>query len=75
MDAIGIHAVFGGFLLGACMPKGALVEKIRETLQPCVVVFFLSMFLTFSGLKTDLGVVLQPQLLVAAVVILVVSFA
>jgi Kef-type K+ transport system membrane component KefB len=23
MDAIGIHAIFGGFLLGACMPRGA----------------------------------------------------
>jgi len=75
MDAIGIHAVFGGFLLGACMPKGALVEKIREMLQPFVVVFFLPMFFTFSGLKTDLGMVLEPQLLLAAGVILIASFA
>ncbi len=75
MDAIGIHAVFGGFLLGACMPKGALVEKIRDTLQPFVVVFFLPMFFTFSGLKTDLGMVLEPQLLLAAGAILLVSFA
>ncbi|MFL6587212.1 MAG: cation:proton antiporter [Luteimonas sp.] len=75
MDAIGIHAVFGGFLLGACMPKGALVGKVRDTLQPFVVVFFLPMFFTFSGLKTDLGMVLEPQLLLAAGVILIVSFA
>ncbi|MCD9096222.1 cation:proton antiporter [Luteimonas fraxinea] len=75
MDAIGIHAVFGGFLLGACMPKGALVEKVRDTLQPFVVVFFLPMFFTFSGLKTDLGMVLEPQLLLAAGAILLVSFA
>ncbi|RPD88143.1 cation:proton antiporter [Luteimonas sp. 100069] len=75
MDAIGIHAVFGGFLLGACMPKGALVDRVRETLQPFVVVFFLPMFFTFSGLKTDLGLVMAPQLLLAAAVILVASFA
>lgn len=75
MDAIGIHAVFGGFLLGACMPKGALVEKVRDTLQPFVVVFFLPMFFSFSGLKTDLGMVLEPQLLLAAGAILLVSFA
>lgn len=75
MDAIGIHAVFGGFLLGACMPKGALVDKLRDMLQPFVVVFFLPMFFTFSGLKTDLSMVLEPQLLVAAIAILVASFA
>ncbi|KLJ01116.1 cation:proton antiporter [Luteimonas sp. FCS-9] len=75
MDAIGIHAVFGGFLLGACMPKGALVDKLRALLQPFVVVFFLPMFFTFSGLKTDLGMVLSPQLALAAGAILLASFA
>ncbi|WP_334178897.1 cation:proton antiporter [Pseudoxanthomonas sp.] len=75
MDAIGIHAVFGGFLLGASMPKGVLVEKFRAMLQPFVVVFFLPMFFTYSGVKTDLGMVLEPQLLFAAIAILVASFA
>lgn len=75
MDAIGIHAVFGGFLLGVCMPRGALTEKLRETLQPFVVVFLLPMFFTFSGLKTDLGLILDPGILLAAVAILVASFA
>lgn len=74
MDAIGIHAVFGGFILGACMPKGALVEKLRASLQPFVVVFLLPMFFTFSGLNTQLGVMMQPQMLLAAVAILLASF-
>lgn len=74
MDAVGIHAVFGGFLLGACMPKGALTEKLRATLQPFVVVFLLPMFFTFSGLKTQLGLVLQPELVLATVAILLASF-
>ena len=74
MDAIGIHAVFGGFVLGACMPKGPLTEKLRATLQPFVVVFLLPMFFTFSGLKTELGVMMQPQILLAAGVILLASF-
>ncbi|MBN6150880.1 cation:proton antiporter [Xanthomonas sp. AmX2] len=74
MDAIGIHAVFGGFLLGACLPKGALTEKLREQLQPFVVVFLLPMFFTFSGLKTQLSVLLDPQILLAAGAILLASF-
>lgn len=73
-DAIGIHAVFGGFLLGACMPKGALTETLRAQLQPFVVVFLLPMFFTFSGLQTQLGLVVQPGLALATVAILLASF-
>ena len=74
MDSIGIHAVFGGFLLGASLPKGALTEKLRAQLQPFVVVFLLPMFFTYSGLNTHLGMVLQPALALAAVAILLASF-
>ncbi|MET0541191.1 MAG: cation:proton antiporter [Variovorax sp.] len=74
MDAIGIHAVFGGFLLGVSLPKGALTEKLRAQLQPFVVVFLLPMFFTYSGLNTHLGMVLQPALVLAAVAILAASF-
>mgnify|MGYP002717117191 FL=1 len=75
MDAIGIHAVFGGFLLGACMPRGALTARLREMLQPFVVVFFLPMFFTYSGLNTRLGMMLDPDILLAAIAILLASFA
>lgn len=74
MDAIGIHAVFGGFILGASLPKGALTEKLRAQLQPFVVVFLLPMFFTYSGLNTRLGLVMQPALMLAAGAILLASF-
>ncbi|SEB14803.1 cation:proton antiporter [Variovorax sp. YR216] len=75
MDAIGIHAVFGGFLLGAALPKGVLTQKLREQLQPVVVLFFLPMFFTYSGLNTRLDMVMQPALMLAAIAILFASFA
>lgn len=74
MDAIGIHAVFGGFLLGAVMPRGALTQKLREQLQPFVVVFLLPMFFTYSGLNTRMAVLFEPGILLAAVAILAASF-
>lgn len=74
MDAIGIHAVFGGFILGACLPRGALTERLRERLQPLVVVFLLPLFFTYSGLKTQLSVFLDPAMLLPAVAILLASF-
>jgi Kef-type K+ transport system membrane component KefB len=73
MDAIGIHAVFGGFLLGAVMPRGALTHKLREQLRPFVVVFLLPMFFTYSGLNTHLAVLLDPGILWAALAIVAAS--
>ncbi|MBO9513184.1 MAG: cation:proton antiporter [Variovorax sp.] len=75
MDAIGIHAVFGGFLLGAALPKGVLTQKLREQLQPLVVLLLLPMFFTYSGLNTRLDMVMQPALMLAAIAILFASFA
>ncbi len=74
MDCIGIHAVFGGFILGAVLPKGELTAKLRAQLQPFVVVFLLPMFFTYSGLKTHMGMMIEPQMMIACGVILLASF-
>lgn len=74
MDYAGIHAVFGGFLLGAVMPRGALVDAVRARLEPFAVVFMLPMFFTYSGLHTDLTVLGGLGLAGATVIILIASF-
>jgi Kef-type K+ transport system membrane component KefB len=33
-EAIGIHSVFGGFILGVAMPRGFYGEKLRRKLEP-----------------------------------------
>ena len=73
MDSIGIHAVFGGFLLGTAMPRGFFATELRRKLEPFAVIFLLPMFFTYSGLKTRLDMVNSPQLLLIAVVILAAS--
>lgn len=73
MDAIGIHAVFGGFLLGTAMPRGFFATELRKKLEPFAVVFLLPIFFTFSGLKTRLDMVNSPQLLLIALVVLAAS--
>ncbi len=73
MDAIGIHAVFGGFLLGTAMPRGFFSKELQRQLEPFAVVFLLPMFFTFSGLNTRLDMVNSPQLLVIAVVVFAAS--
>jgi len=73
MDAIGIHAVFGGFLLGAVMPRGLFAQELRRKLEPMTVILLLPMFFTFSGLNTRMDMVNSPSLLLIAMGILIVS--
>ncbi len=73
MDAVGIHAIFGGFLLGACMPRGLFVTELQRKTEPLAVVLLLPMFFTYSGLNTRLDMVNSPALLAIALVILVIS--
>jgi Kef-type K+ transport system membrane component KefB len=73
MDVIGIHAVFGGFLLGAVMPRGAFADQLRRTLEPLVVILLLPCFFTYSGLNTQLTLVNDVNLLGLAAAILVGS--
>ena len=56
-EVIGIHALFGAFLLGAIMPKGnAFVRTLTEKLEDFTVVFLLPIFFAYTGLKTRIGV-------------------
>ena len=72
-DAIGIHAVFGGFLLGAAMPRGLLARELQRKLEPFAVVFLLPMFFTFSGLNTRLDLVGSGRFAVIAALLLAAS--
>jgi Kef-type K+ transport system membrane component KefB len=69
-DSIGIHAVFGGFLLGIAMPRGFFARELQRQLEPFAVVFLLPMFFTFSGLNTRLDMVNSPQLLLIAMAVI-----
>ncbi len=72
-DAIGIHTVFGGFLLGAVMPRGKLTRELRRTLEPLTVVMLLPMFFTYSGLNTRLDTVNSLMVLGIALIVLLAS--
>jgi Kef-type K+ transport system membrane component KefB len=73
MDWAGMHAVFGGFLLGVAMPRGRLAEELRAKLEPITVVLLLPMFFTYSGLNTKLDLIASPALLSVTVVLLTAS--
>src|SRR5262249_8438722 len=72
-DAIGLHAVFGGFLLGCVMPRGVLSDRIRKQLEPFTVIVLLPMFFTYPSLNTQLTLVADPKLLAIAFAVLACS--
>ncbi|RVX04121.1 Cation/H(+) antiporter 18 [Vitis vinifera] len=57
-DAIGIHALFGAFVMGILVPKegpfaGALVEKVEDLVSGLL----LPLYFVSSGLKTDVATI------------------
>jgi Kef-type K+ transport system membrane component KefB len=72
-DRIGLHAVFGGFLLGCVMPRGTLASEVKKQLEPFTVIVMLPMFFTYSGLNTQLTLVADPYLLTIALAVLACS--
>jgi Kef-type K+ transport system membrane component KefB len=62
-EAIGIHALFGAFLMGAMMPKGtAFVRSLAEKLEDYTVIFLLPIFFAYTGLRTQIGLINRPEL-------------
>lgn len=53
---LGIHALFGAFLMGAVMPKDhGFVHELSQRLEDVTVVLLLPLFFAFTGLRTQLG--------------------
>jgi Kef-type K+ transport system membrane component KefB len=55
-ESIGIHALFGAFLLGALVPSDSkLAQRVTAKLEDVVSVLLLPMFFAFTGLRTQIG--------------------
>lgn len=54
-DLIGLHAVFGAFVMGAAMPRGVMARDLIARIQPLTVGLLLPLFFTYSGLNTKIG--------------------
>jgi len=55
-ERIGIHALFGSFILGAVIPHdSSLARQLVARLRDFAVVFFLPVYFAFTGLHTQFG--------------------
>jgi len=74
-EAIGIHAVFGAFLLGVLIPHDSrLARDIGRKLYDVVTVLLLPAFFAFTGLRTQIGLVSSgSDWLMCGVIVLVAT--
>ncbi|MEH2212458.1 cation:proton antiporter [Nostoc sp.] len=75
-ELIGIHLIFGAFLLGAAMPKNEdLVRELAIKTEDFVLIFLLPIFFAYSGLKTQIGLLNRPELWLLCALVLAVAIA
>lgn len=53
---VGLHSIFGAFIFGIVLPRdGGFARKLAEKFEDFVTAFFLPLYFTASGLRTQLG--------------------
>jgi Kef-type K+ transport system membrane component KefB len=72
-EAIGIHAIFGAFALGALIPANSkLARELIRRLEDFVVVVFLPAFFAYTGMRTHMDLVSgMTQWLLCGAIILI----
>lgn len=73
-DAVGIYSIFGAFIVGTMMPRCEFIRSARRLIEPITVSILLPIFFVYSGLNTQLNLLVQPSLLGLAIVVILVAF-
>jgi Kef-type K+ transport system membrane component KefB len=74
-EAIGIHAIFGAFLLGAMIPHDSVIAReMPGRLSDLVAVVLLPAFFALTGMRTEIGLVSGAEnWLICGLIILVAT--
>ncbi|KAF3026329.1 K(+)/H(+) antiporter [Neopestalotiopsis sp. 37M] len=73
---IGVHAIFGGFLVGLICPHdGGFAIKLTEKIEDLITVLFLPLYFALSGLNTNLGLLNDGITWAYVIAIIAVAFA
>ncbi|MBE1555421.1 cation:proton antiporter [Sporosarcina limicola] len=74
-EVLGLYAVFGGFVLGVCMPRKKLFQKkLIASMEPMVKVFLLPIFFAYSGLKTQFIGLMNPSIISIIIILTIACF-
>lgn len=74
-NLIGIFSIFGAFLFGAILyDQHEFRAAVQERLRDFVTVFFLPIFFTYTGLRTDIGTMKGSGLWIMCGLVLLAAF-
>lgn len=75
-EVIGIHALFGAFMAGAIMPNNAKFRNIFiEKVEDVATILLLPLFFVYTGLRTEIGLLNDPELWEITGIIILVAVA
>jgi Kef-type K+ transport system membrane component KefB len=75
-NLIGIFSIFGAFFFGAMLfDQHEFRQAVQERLRDFVTVFFLPIFFTYTGLRTDVGTMTGAALWAMCALVLIVAIA
>ena len=75
-EALGIHLLFGAFLMGAIMPKEPqFVRYVLDRFETITVTMLLPLFFAFTGLRTNVGLVKGQEMWIYCGLIILVATA
>ena len=73
-ERLGIHALFGAFLVGAILPSSkSVTEVLVERLRDVMVVLLLPIYFAFTGLRTTIGLLSDAAMWAVCIVVLLVA--
>ena len=75
-ERLGIHLLFGAFLMGAIMPKeDKFVRYVLDRFETITVTLLLPLFFAFTGLRTNIGLVKGHEMWMYCGLIILVATA
>jgi Kef-type K+ transport system membrane component KefB len=73
-ERLGIHLLFGSFLMGAIMPKEPkFVRYVLDRFETVTITLLLPLFFAFTGLRTNIGLMKGPNMWFYCALIILVA--
>ncbi len=72
-SAIGIHPVFGAFIMGIIVPRNTLFVDLVRSVDKTNGLLFLPLYFVATGLRTQIGLIGSPVLWLICLLVLVVA--
>lgn len=72
-NAMGIHPVFGAFMMGMILPRRIVFIELVQSIDQVNNLLFLPLYFVYNGLRTHIGLINSPALWLLCVLVLLVA--